>query len=201
MVLTEKITEMEWQMFQEVQNEGGRAGCQDDYETFHIMRTSQLGMWSEALRESYAADLEEACEKKQNLLSYKYAYMMERTAPQAYAGIAKWLPPVSEEKQQLVDRIVASQMNQAFLLAKKYPKFILTARPLTREQDGQGDTSFETYLWGELKTYSEKTLHLYLQFLGEEKGQRLMENIMTDTARQYGYASLEEAEAKLKSLA
>ena len=40
----EEIIKIEWQMFQNVDNLGGRADCQDDFETFliqvHICRTS-----------------------------------------------------------------------------------------------------------------------------------------------------------------
>ncbi len=197
MTTSEEITQIEWQMFQEVTNKGGRAGCQDDYETFYIMRTSQLDMWSETLRESYADDLAEAALAHRNLLSYKYAYMMERTAPEEFEKIREDLPVISEEKQSLIDRIVDRQMAQIRQLAAKYPKFILTARPIERSRDGQGDTSFETYLWGELKTYSERTLTIYLAFLDEDKGQHLIENIMTDTARQYGFDSLQAAEERL----
>ena len=32
----------EWQMFDKVQNEGGRAACQNDARTFAIMRYSQF---------------------------------------------------------------------------------------------------------------------------------------------------------------
>ena len=34
----EKLIQMEWEDFQKVNNEGGRASCQDDPETFFISR-------------------------------------------------------------------------------------------------------------------------------------------------------------------
>ena len=37
----EKILQLEWNMFQKVENIGGRASCQEDFETFYIMRRSQ----------------------------------------------------------------------------------------------------------------------------------------------------------------
>ena len=36
----EEIIKIEWQMLQTVDNIGGRASCQDDDETFYIMRRS-----------------------------------------------------------------------------------------------------------------------------------------------------------------
>ena len=41
----DQIVALEWKQFQAVQNEGGRAACQDDWETFQIMRKSQFMAW------------------------------------------------------------------------------------------------------------------------------------------------------------
>ncbi|MDY2738998.1 MAG: DUF4125 family protein [Acidaminococcus sp.] len=38
MKLIQRIIEREWTLFDEVHNIGGRASCQDDRETFFIMR-------------------------------------------------------------------------------------------------------------------------------------------------------------------
>ena len=40
--ILEAIIQLEWNMFQKVRNTGGRAGCQDDWETFYIMRKVSL---------------------------------------------------------------------------------------------------------------------------------------------------------------
>ncbi|MFC1817166.1 DUF4125 family protein, partial [Thermodesulfobacteriota bacterium] len=55
--LVAKIVEIEWKMFQNVSNIGGTALCQQDPETFEIMRFSQAMSWSEAALESYLGDL------------------------------------------------------------------------------------------------------------------------------------------------
>ena len=46
-------------MFQNVRNTGGRAACQDDFETFDVMRKSQFLIWDLPLLESYWQDLQE----------------------------------------------------------------------------------------------------------------------------------------------
>ena len=40
--LVNAIVQLEWEAFDKVDNLGGRAGCQNDGETFSIMRKSQL---------------------------------------------------------------------------------------------------------------------------------------------------------------
>ena len=40
--LVQKIIEVEWNQFQMVKNEGGRAACQDDWNTFQLMRESHF---------------------------------------------------------------------------------------------------------------------------------------------------------------
>ena len=58
--------------------------------------------------------------------------------------------------------------------------------------------SSQTYLRGELCTYSEKTMLLYASFIiGLLKtGRNLAIETMENTAKLYGYASIEDAEAK-----
>ena len=59
--LIDEVIEREWEQFQYVQNEGGRASCQDDHETFVIMRKSQFMNWTQELLESYRQDLPCGC--------------------------------------------------------------------------------------------------------------------------------------------
>lgn len=46
---TASIIRMEWELFDKVQNIGGRASCQDQWSTFQIMRSSQLLAWTPEL--------------------------------------------------------------------------------------------------------------------------------------------------------
>ena len=90
--VTEQIVALEWRQFQQVQNEGGRADCQEDPETFRIMRKSQFLVWTQEALDSYLEDIREAEEKNWNLLTEKYARMMKSTAPKRYAELERWMP-------------------------------------------------------------------------------------------------------------
>ncbi len=89
---------MEWELFDQVQNIGGRAVCQDNWSTFQIMRSSQLLPWPPELLSSYRDDLLEAKAAGRNPLSEKYGYMMERTCPEEYQKIRRLLPQPGEAK-------------------------------------------------------------------------------------------------------
>lgn len=196
--IIEQIVEMEWEMFQNVRNTGGRAACQDDFETFDVMRKSQFLIWDLPLLESYWQDLQEGKAQGRNLVMEKYAYMMESTAPKEYEAIAMGLPKISEEKQAMVEQIVAIQVGWREEFAEKYPHLSGQARIIHTSEDTLYDISFETYLRGELKTYSMQTLVLYgrriVAFVQEQKN--MTEEIMRYTTAFYGYKTLEDAEIK-----
>ena len=196
--IIEQIVEMEWEMFQNVRNTGGRAACQDDFETFDVMRKSQFLTWDLPLLESYWQDLQEGKAQGRNLVMEKYAYMMESTAPKEYEAIATGLPKISEEKQAMVEQIVAIQVGWREEFAEKYPHLSGQARIIHTSEDTLYDISFETYLRGELKTYSMQTLVFYgrriVAFVQEQKN--MTEEIMRYTTAFYGYKTLEDAEIK-----
>lgn len=198
--IIEQIVEMEWEMFQNVRNTGGRAACQDDFETFHVMRKSQFLTWDLPLLESYWQDLQEGKVQGRNLVMEKYAYMMESTAPKEYEAIATGLPKISEEKQAMIEQIVAIQVGWREEFAEKYPHLSGQARIIRTSEDTLYDISFETYLRGELKTYSMQTLVLYgrriVAFVQEQKN--MTEEIMRYTTAFYGYKTLEDAEQSQK---
>ena len=78
----EMIVEHEWAQFQEVNNTGGRAECQDNWPTFHQMRLCQFLTWPAAALMSYSLDLDAADATGRNLLTEKYARMMVTTEPE-----------------------------------------------------------------------------------------------------------------------
>ena len=194
------IIDVEWALFDKVQNKGGRAFCQDNWTTFKIMRSSQLLSWTPDMLESYKEDLSVAVKEHRNPLTEKYGYMMERTRPEEYAEIKDRLPACSEEKLTLADRICSYQVPWQDEIADRFPKLANRGRAIHSYEDAPRVTSFETYLWGELKTYSEHTLRLYAAYVEALKAENknLNQLILENTVHQYGYTSLEEAESHLK---
>lgn len=203
MTLEEKkqsLAQEEWEQFQKVQNEGGRASCQDDPETFFRMRRSQFSTWPEELVDSYAADLRQAREEGRLLPAEKYAWMMEHTAPEQFSRIAHLLPAPTELSLRLIEEIVELQVPWMAEYRAKYPALAAGNRPLRAEEDTPYVTSFETYLRGELRTYSEGTLLLYLDHLKNLKrqGKNLSLLIMESMVKSYGYRDLDQAERQIK---
>jgi len=199
--MIDSIIEAEWKMFQDVPNIGGRAACQDDLETFRIMRAGQSASWSDATLESYLDDLDEAKRSGRNLLTEKYARMMRFTSPSEYARIEHLLPPVGPEAIELIEQIVKIVLGWEQELLEKYPYIIKRSRPLFSTEDSVGVTSMETYLMGELSTYSLKTLELYVDHIQKEQSENINGSAVTllHMMKQYRFGSLEEANEKIKS--
>lgn len=193
------IINLEWKQFDKVQNHGGRASCQDDWETFSIMRKSQYMTWTDELLESYYKDLTEAEEKGWNLITEKYARMMESTAPEEYEELKDKLPPRNAERLAFQEEIIKIQIRWMEDFAKKYPNVSGNGRNIYTEDDNLYNTSYETYLRGELGTYSEKTIALYRQFISalQAEGKNLAQCIIGNTVEMYSYKDLDDAEKNL----
>jgi len=190
------IVEKEWNMFQNVNNIGGRADCQDDKKTFIIMRLSQLQSWEDNVVESYLNDLIEAEKAERNLITEKYAFMMEETDPAYYAQIAHLLPQVSERTMGIIERIVDQFMKWEMEVDQLYPKVRAQGRPAESIGD-TGMVSVRNYLRSELKTYSEHTIIVYMaQILMYPQKNRYLISL-EKMAKAYGYNSIEEAENAL----
>jgi len=194
--MIEDILQREWDFFQEVRHIDGRASCQDDKETFYLQRRSQFELFPLLLQESYLADLKYAREVGRNLVMEKYAYMMESTDPDYYASIKESLPLVSSEKRNIIDAICQIEVDMREKFNQQYPHLALQARYTHTSEDGKEDTSFETYLRGELSTYSTQTLYLYGEMVVDYLKQKrnIIVEIMEKTVLSYGYHSLKEAE-------
>ena len=198
MDMIDKVIAEEWSQFDKVENEGGRADCQDDYETFRIMRKAQYMTWSKEMLESFYADLIAAKNSGWNLIMEKYARMMQSTNPLGYARLEKDLPVINEDRIRIQEEIIKIQVGWMEDFAKLYPKLAGNMRTIRTSSDTSFNTSYETYLRGELCTYSEKTMLLYASFIiGLLKaGRNLAIETMGNTAKMYGFESLKEAEEK-----
>ncbi|MCQ2444067.1 MAG: DUF4125 family protein [Mailhella sp.] len=190
------ICDLEWEMFDQVNNNGGRASCQNDPVFFKKMRACQFAGWDAALLESYFMDLQEAKLHGRNPLAEKYGYMMESTFPAEYENIKDQLPPVSPEKAEMIAKIVEIQLTWEGDVDRRYPGMRAGGRPLTSDRDTPMVTSFQTYLTGALKTYSERTLVCMLECIGNhlENGTSLAQLAAEQTALAYGYPSIDALE-------
>lgn len=197
--LIQKIIEVEWHQFQMVQNEGGRAACQDDWNTFQIMRESQFVNWPLEILKSYAKDLMEAMDKNWNLVFEKYARMMKSTAPEKYKEVEHILPPVSAERTARMEKTIAIQTKWLEEFAEKYPNLMSEARYVHTKEDTEYETSSETYLRGELASYSEETEKLYGAYIEklQSEGKSIVVMTYDYMVKKYGYESIEDAEEKM----
>ena len=163
-VLITKIVSDEWEMFTNTNNIGQRSSCQDQKGNFIASRAAYWNMFDNAVLSSYLNDLSNAKSKKINLAAQKYGYMMESTDPTYFETIKHLLLKVSENKAKLVDSIM--------LIYMKWEESLISSsldnknRVLYKQYDSKYNTSVETYMRGELTSYSEDTLSLILaQFL------------------------------------
>lgn len=197
--LVQKIIEVEWTQFQMVQNEGGRADCQDDWNTFHLMRESQFMNWPLEILESYAKDLMAAMDNDWNLIFEKYGRMMESTAPEKYKELEHLFPKRSAERVARMEKTIAIQTKWLEEFAPKYPNLMKAARYIHTSEDGPYETSSETYLRGELATYSDGTEELYSAYIQKllDEGKNFVEMTYDYMVKAYGYASIADADQKM----
>lgn len=188
--LTDEIIKIEFDMFDKVKNEGGRASCQDDFKTFQIMRGAQFDAWSQEMRESYLNDLKKALEDSRNLVMEKYAYM----SGYSYMGETDDI----DEKEALLVKTTQQEHGATMEMRQKYPNISKRSRPVESDEQ-KGIVGIDQYLLCELMTYSVETLRLYDAYLDEleKEGENLAQMIMENTVERYGYKNLDEAEAKL----
>jgi hypothetical protein len=194
-----KILEIEWDFFQKAQNTGGRAECQDNREEFVIMRKSQWETFPLNVLDSYLKDLETAEKERRNIVVEKYARMMKYSAPDEYEKIKGFLKEIPEEKMKIVDQITEIYLSWEKEMTLKYPKLTDKGRPLYSKDDTPEFTSIETYLKGELLSYSLNTLNLYFEYIKEciTKNINLAEINLQNIVKEKGYSSLADVENKV----
>lgn len=197
--MIKEIIQREWDFFQHVSNIGGRASCQNDFETFYLQRKGQFEVFYPEVNESYLQDLKLYKEIGRNPIMEKYGYMMESTDPEYYKTIKDQLPARTDEQMAIIDSICQIEVAMREVFDLQYPHLSHLARNTHSSQDQQENTSFETYLRGELSTYSPQTLYLYGKMVADmyQKGQNMILMIQEKTVQAYGYQSLADAETKM----
>jgi len=146
--LVSDILDLEWGMLSSVRNRDGRAACQEDPNTFRIIRSGGFMVWSEDTLESYLADLEEARNAGRNLMTEKYARMEEL------------IEPLNPDALPLIDEIVDQECRWAEEFQRRHPD-VKMGRPIRDSEAPPSAVSSETYSRAELETYSRRTLELY----------------------------------------
>jgi hypothetical protein len=124
--------------------------------------------------------------------------MMESTAPDEYENLKNQLPPRSSERLATQEKILKIRVKMEEDFANEYPNLHTTARVIHTSEDTPYDTSFETYCRGELGTYSDRTVNLYLKMVEDlqQQGKNLSRITLEHMIKFYGYATLEEADRK-----
>ena len=197
-MLVEEIAKLEFAAFDKVHNEGGRASCQNDWPTFSIMRKSQYLTWNRPMLLQYLYDFHREINLGHNLIEEKYGRMMESTAPEKYRELEKHFPVLTEEKKGIIEQICGMQVKWMEEFAAQYPALADNARSIHTYEDNPFNTSYETYLRGEIGTYSDKMLELYGRYIVEyaRSGKNPAYDIMCNSVAMYGYRDIEEAEEK-----
>jgi hypothetical protein len=103
----------------------------------------------------------------------------------------------------MIDKSVKIVLSWEEELAEKYPYLLARGRPIHSSDDTPSVTSIETYLRGELATYSPRTLELYYENVLKQKSENIngSEVTLANTMKRYGFNSLTEANEKLKTRA
>jgi hypothetical protein len=186
--LITKIVELELEMFLAVPSDGIYS-CQQDPDGFGLHRRVQFSIWSEDTLQSYLDDLKRAKENCINLMTIKYACMQDLIA--------------GENRNPLIAEILTIQYRWQEEMVQKYPYLLAGARHLPGSDDTVEDTAFETYLRGELETYSDDTLALLhrdvikLKKMGINGSEEIYEHLV----KELGYDSIEAAnQAQKQSL-
>jgi len=187
--LIQEILDKELRMFLAVVPQEP-VSCQRDPEGFRVTRGAQFSVWSEQTLVSYREDLEKALIEDKNLMTLKYA-RMDNLIPKLRDDIMV---------EDLIDRIVAIQVEWQKEMMAKYPYLMKRARPLEDGEKGIETTTFVNYLRSELETYSPGTLSRLYEDLteGQSRDENLTEQVYSHLVKGLGFASIDEAEEAAK---
>ena len=180
--MIDEILEIELVMFLSVRARQ-KASCQEQPDTFRMMRKAQFSAWSGKTLACYLDDLRTAQNDGTNLMTHKYA-RMDNTIPRL-------------NEDPLIEKIVRAQYAWQQTLMEKYPYLMHRARPLKSSEDTYHQTSFETYLTSELETYSHKTLESLYEDIEkkQQEGKNLTKEVYEYILKELGHESLAAADA------
>ena len=122
--LIERIMELEWPMFHQVNGEE-RTDCQENPAVFRAMRGAQFRAWSSEAVRCYLEDLESAQAAGRNLVREKYIRMMEHTDPEGFEHFEGELPPLSGEQERLIAALWKRFLAQTERLRQEFPAIAL----------------------------------------------------------------------------
>jgi len=173
----DNIIAFELEMFLGVKTrkEDGNSQCQEEPETFKLMRWMSHSVLSEDTLKSYLEDLISAKVSGKNLMTEKYA-LMENLIPH-------------EKASPLIEIIAEIEIRWMNKLKPKYPNLF-----------NNNSSSFKNYMVCEYETYSTKTLNLLIKDIGKatDKKLNLIELRYNNLFRRLGYKSLEELDQKCR---
>lgn len=156
-----KITDIEFEMHKALNAYGGVQECQLNKNYYFIMRLSQhLNMSLEFLN-SYLNDLIYAKNNNVSLPFIKYAFMEKSTDKKLYELTKDYLPIIDEKRTKLQEAIISVQLEMLNKYLKKQKNDSKNMRTIYSSSDNLDNASYETYLRGELSSYSENTVVLY----------------------------------------
>ena len=179
------ILELELEMFLSVPTDRPYS-CQQDPEGFRLHRGVQFSIWAEDTLESYLEDLQRAKKEESNLMTIKYARMEDLISRKNF--------------NPLIESILDIYMSWQKEMIEDFPNIMAGGRRLSSTDDSIIETSFETYLKGELETYSDNTLSLFHRDLITltEKGMNGSRMVYELLFKKMGFRSIEDAERMKK---
>lgn len=169
----DNIIALELEMFLQVKsnNDGKNYQCQEEPETFKLMRWMSHSVLSQETLESYLVDLLEAKANGRNLMTEKYA-LMENLIPRL-------------KENPIIDEIADAEIKWMNELKPQYPNILK-----------ENTNAFKNYMVCEYETYSDKTLEFLMNDINSAKTKNL--NLpklrYKNLFKRLGYKSLEEAE-------
>ncbi|WP_182436814.1 DUF4125 family protein [Clostridium sp. OF09-36] len=124
------------------------------------MRRSQFVVWDRVSLESYRNDLQQAEKQGRNLLTEKYAYMMQDTCPEEYQKIEKELPVLSAEKQKLVSELTELQTRWMERFHESHPLFGSQGRQSGRKMLTRGRHRWRRMQWESYRPIPKRPSHV-----------------------------------------